>query len=83
MHPAALRWLKDVASGKVYAAKRYRPADAPILFASLPLGTDVVPMAYWTKYGLWQGDPVRVSIETNGFTAGYQEGKSLVSSPSF
>ncbi len=46
MHPAARRWLKDVASGKVYAAKRYRPADAPILFASLPLGTDVVPMAY-------------------------------------
>jgi len=32
---------------------------------------------------LSQGDPVRVSIETNGFTAGYQEGKSLVSSPSF
>ena len=46
MHPAARRWLKDVASGKVYAAKRYRPADAPILFASLPLGTNVVPMAY-------------------------------------
>ena len=32
---------------------------------------------------LSQGEPVRVSIETNGFTAGYQEGKSLVSSPSF
>ena len=39
---AAPRWLKDAANGKVYAAKRYRPADSPILFASLPLGTTVV-----------------------------------------
>ena len=39
---AARRWLKDAANGKVYAAKRYRPADSPILFASLPLGTTVV-----------------------------------------
>ena len=52
---------------------------------------------YWSKglgYGsglaAWhvhcypsQGEPVRVSTETNAFTAGYQDGKSLVSSPSF
>ena len=73
-------WLKDAKTGKVYAAKKLRPTDTapPILIASLPVGVDVVPMCFCSRDGLWQGDTVRVSTETNAFTPGYSEGRSLV-----
>ena len=71
-------WIKDASSGKIYAAKKLRLADPSLLIAYAPLGATVVPMAFWNKCGLYEAAPVLVSPETNAFTPGYQEGRSLV-----
>ena len=58
-------WLKDAASGKIYAGKRFRPSDEypPRLSAAVPQGARVVPLVFCDQptAQLWEGAPFTVA----------------------
>jgi desulfoferrodoxin-like iron-binding protein len=56
-------WLKDEATNKVVAAKRFKATDAspPTLTASIKKGSTVKPLLFCNLHGLWQGDSVSVA----------------------